>query len=70
MGTVYKIRCKKCGAQFDHFIHSRTGVMQRAVGMGDFVETETAIRCPCCHKRMNNTPEEFNEQIEVTYVWD
>ena len=35
MGTAYKIRCRHCGAQFEH-----------------------------------TTQEEFNEQIEVTYMWD
>ncbi len=70
MGTVYKIKCKACGAQFDHYILSERGVLPRCVGLGDFVETEMAIRCPCCHHRMNRTQEEFNEQVEVTYVWD
>ena len=40
------------------------------VGCGEYVETETAIRCPACHKKLNTTQEEFNEQIEVTYMWD
>lgn len=38
--------------------------------MGGYIETETSIRCPSCHRRLNNTPEEFNEQVEMTYTWD
>ena len=58
MGTAYKIRCRHCG------------VLPMCVGCGEYVETETAIRCPACHKKLNTTQEEFNEQIEVTYMWD
>ena len=46
------------------------GVLPGCVGCGEYVETETAIRCPACHKKLNTTQEEFNEQIEVTYMWD
>ena len=46
------------------------GILPACVGCGEFVETETAIRCPACHHRINNSQEEFNEQIEVTYQWD
>lgn len=70
MGTVYKIRCRHCGAQFDHYVNSAAGVLPRCVGLGDFVETELAIRCPSCHRKMNNTAEEFNGQVEVICVWD
>ena len=47
-----------------------TGVLPVCVGCGEYVETETAIRCPACRKKLNTTQEEFNEQIEVTYMWD
>ena len=60
MGTAYKIRCRHCGAQFEHHMQPGYGVLPVCVGCGEYVETETAIRCP----------EEFNEQIEVTYMWD
>ena len=44
MGTAYKIRCRHCGAQFEHHMQPGYGI--------------------------NTTQEEFNEQIEVTYMWD
>ena len=53
MGTAYKIRCKHCGAQFDHSAHPSYGLLPACVGCGEYVETE-----------------EFNEQVEVTYIWD
>lgn len=46
------------------------GLLPMCVGCGEYVETETAIRCPACLHRLNTTQEEFNEQIEVTYQWD
>ena len=49
MGTAYKIRCRHCGAQFEHYMQPG---------------------CPACLKKLNTTQEEFNEQIEVTYMWD
>ncbi|MDE7006102.1 hypothetical protein [uncultured Alistipes sp.] len=71
MGTAYTIRCRHCGAQFDHYMQPGYGVLPPCIGCGDdFVETQTAIRCPACRKRLNTTQEEFNEQIEVTYAWD
>ena len=70
MGTAYRIRCKHCGAQFEHHMQPGYGVLPVCVGCGEYVETETAIRCPACHKKLNTTQEEFNEQIEVTYMWD
>ena len=70
MGTAYKIRCKHCGAHFDHYMQPGYGVLPVCVGCGEHVETETSIRCPACHRRINSTQEEFYEQIEVTYQGD
>lgn len=70
MGTAYKIRCKHCGTQFDHYADSGYGALQPCVGCGEYVETELPIRCPACLHKLNATQEEFNEQVEVTYLWD
>lgn len=70
MGTAYKIKCKHCGAQFEHYMQAGYGMMPICVGCGEYIETDAPIRCPACHRKLNSTPEEFNEQIEVTYVWD
>ncbi len=70
MGTAYKIRCKHCGTQFNHSSQPAFGMLQPCVGCCDYIETETAIRCPACFKKLNNSPEEFNEQVEVVYQWD
>ena len=63
MGTAYKIRCRHCGAQFEHHMQPGYGVLPVCVGCGEYVETETAIRCPACHKKLNTTQEEFNDGI-------
>ena len=70
MGTAYKIRCKHCGTQFDHYVGSDYGNTILCVGCESYVETEMAIRCPACFKRLNSTSEEFNEQVEVVLMWD
>ena len=46
MGTAYKIRCRHCGARFDHYLQPGYGLLAPCVGCGEYVETETAIRCP------------------------
>ena len=46
------------------------GILPMCVGCGEYVETQTVIRCPACRRRINPSQEEFNEQIEVTYQWD
>ncbi len=72
MGTAYTICCKHCGARFNHSNDASYGFMPRCIGCGDggYIETQVAIRCPACHRRLNTTREEFNEQVEVTYSWD
>lgn len=70
MGTAYRIRCKHCGAQFEHSTQPGFGLIPTCFGCGELLEMETAIRCPACLKRLNNSEEEFNEQVEVVYQWD
>lgn len=70
MGTAYKIRCRHCGTQFDHYIGNNYGILPACVGCGEYVETEMPIRCPACRHKLNATQEEFNEQVEITYIWD
>lgn len=70
MGTAYKIRCKHCGTRFDHYLGAGYGLLPACVGCGEYVETEMPIRCPACRHKLNATQEEFNEQVEITYIWD
>ena len=73
MGTAYKIRCKHCGAQFSHSANTSYGLFSICIGSIDRlgeIETQSAMRCPVCLKRLNTTPEEFNEQVKVTYSWE
>ena len=46
------------------------GTISACVGFECHVETETAIRCPACMKRINTTEEEFNRQVETVMIWD
>ena len=46
------------------------GMLPRCVGCESYVETEAPIRCPACYKRLNATPEEFNEQVQTVMMWD
>ena len=68
MGTT--IRCKHCGTE-SMILTDWEFIQQlgRKIGFCR-VETETAIRCPQCMKRLNNSEKEFNEQIVGSLVWD
>ena len=68
MGT--SIKCKHCGTEF--MILSSLDFMGQFDCENGFchVETERSIRCPQCMKRLNNTEEEFNDQIVGQLVWD
>ena len=75
MGTAYKIKCRHCGARFDYSADAGYGMLQPCVGCGDsfcdsYVETQTAIRCPSCLQRLNNSQEEFRSQVETVMMWD
>lgn len=70
MGTSYKIRCKHCGAEFLHVVGDDFGAIRSCVGCDYHVETEVAIRCPACMRRLNGSEEEFKEQIESVITWD
>ena len=70
MGSVYKIRCKHCGAQFNLSNHANYGFLPFSIGYAGDIETQSAMRCPACLKRLNNTAEEFNEQVKVTHSWE
>lgn len=62
------IRCKHCGTEFINL--TGFGFMGFNRNKGFYhIETEIAMRCPQCMKRINNSAEEFNSQIVGTLVW-
>lgn len=70
MGRSYKIKCEHCGAEFIHFEGTDFGTFRQCVGCECHIETENAIRCPSCMRRINETEEAFNRQVQSTMVWD
>ena len=64
------IRCKHCGGEFAYATNS--GFMKRLYSEYGWlhIETENSIRCPHCMKRLNNTAEEFEEQIVAQLCWE
>ena len=70
MGTGHTIRCKHCGTEFIHLANLNFMGLYDCEDGYCHIETETSIRCPQCMKRLNNTVEEFNEQIIGSLVWD
>lgn len=67
MGEAYRIRCRYCGATFAHYFRPNRPSNGDISSYSGYIETQMAMRCPRCHKKLNNTAEEFNSQIEVAY---
>ncbi|MFI3317920.1 MAG: hypothetical protein SNH88_01880 [Rikenellaceae bacterium] len=70
MGRSYKIRCRHCGAQFDHCADNSYGILQRCVGCGDMESDDSSpIFCPACSQRVNSSKMELESQIEEIITW-
>lgn len=70
MGTMYKIRCRHCGTQFVQNVNNISGIAALCAGSDCHIETEVAMRCPTCMKRLNTTEQEFRRQVETVMVWN
>lgn len=46
------------------------GAVARCANSDCHIDTEFAMRCPVCMKRLNRTEQEFREQIEMVLVWN
>ncbi|MFI3319941.1 MAG: hypothetical protein SNH01_04355 [Rikenellaceae bacterium] len=71
MGTVYKMRCRYCGGQFDHYGDGASDVTaktQHAASTKVYVETQIPIRCPGCLRRLNNTEDDYRQQVKVVEI--
>lgn len=70
MGIAYQIKCKHCQAVFNYSQDQTFGLTSRCIGCESYVEVDAPIRCPSCNRRLNNTQQEFNEQVETVMLWD
>lgn len=70
MGTIYRIKCEHCGTQFMHSRGEDYGFTRACINCENHIETEAAIRCPSCMRRLNPTEEEFKRQVETVILWD
>ena len=72
MGHGQIIKCKHCGEKFNRYcgvglFGQKSGNIDERM---DWIETEKAICCPKCGTRLNNSEEEFKQQIEGIFLWD
>lgn len=70
METTYRIRCRHCGTLLPQNADSNLGAIARCANSDCHIDTEFAMRCPVCMKRLNRTEQEFKEQIEMVLVWN
>lgn len=73
MGTAFQIHCKHCGTHLNYSAENAYGYMPHNTTISNrenHIEIQTSMRCPVCLRRLNNTREEFNEQVKVHFAWD
>ncbi|MFI3277651.1 MAG: hypothetical protein SNH13_00525 [Rikenellaceae bacterium] len=68
MGTAYKLKCRYCGAHYDHFGDGDSGASTTSLKERCYIETQVAIRCPCCMRRLNATEQDFHTNIKVVVI--
>ena len=68
MGALYKIRCERCGIEFEH--QTGAGFTFACVGCGEVVDNDAPFWCPCCQKRYDPQKEDFSDKITEVILWD
>ena len=68
MGVLYKIRCERCGVEFEH--QAGVGFAYACVGCGEVAYEDAPFWCPSCHKRYDPQTEDFSEKLTEVILWD
>ena len=68
MGVLYKLRCERCGVEFEH--QAGTGLIVACVGCEDNGNDDAPFRCPCCNMRYDPQAEDFADKLSEIVLWD
>lgn len=69
MGTIYRVHCERCGAEFEHQVG--LGLAYACVGCGEMAMDEGAsFRCPVCNLRYNPQEADFADKVLEVILWD
>lgn len=69
MGTIYRVHCERCGAEFEHQVG--LGLAYACVGCGEVAMDEGApFRCPVCNLRYNPQEADFADKVLEVILWD
>ena len=68
MGVIYRIKCERCGSEFEHSVG--VGFAYACVGCGETADDYASFWCPCCNKRYNPQDADFADKISEVILWD
>ncbi len=68
MGVVYKIRCERCGTQFEH--QAGIGLVFVCVGCGESGDELSPFFCPVCNKKYDPRDDGFSNYVSEVHHWD
>ncbi|MBR3682563.1 MAG: hypothetical protein IKL67_04005 [Tidjanibacter sp.] len=69
MGTIYRVHCERCGAEFEHQVG--LGLAYACVGCGEVaMDTGAPFRCPVCNLRYNPQDADFADKVLEVILWD
>ena len=68
MKLNYQIDCKHCGTHTEYSVELRRGCVADGVESMVHIDTECAMRCPACRRRLNGTETEFRSQVKMVRI--
>ena len=68
MGVLYKLRCERCGVEFEH--QAGIGFSISCIGCGESRDEQAPFWCPCCNLRYDPQSEGFSERLTEIILWD
>lgn len=68
MGMIYRVKCERCGVEFEHSVG--VGFAYACVGCGEMADEGAPFWCPCCNLRHDPTAEGFSDRLTEVVMWD
>lgn len=68
MGVIYRVKCERCGAEFEH--QAGVGFAYACVGCGEMADDYAPFWCPYCNLRYDPTAEGFADRLTDVVLWD
>lgn len=68
MKVNYKIDCRHCGSHTEYSVDLAMVGSVELIECAMHIDTECAIRCPSCRRRLNGSEADFRSQVSMTRI--